>query len=110
MRDDVTSFLLGASSVFCNGAPYSRVGTACVAMVAKAFSVPVNVCCEAYKFHERVLLDSICSNELGNVALALHSFFMLISLKDKSFKIKVCLKNACLNFLVQVLLIDNGGL
>ncbi|XP_007033339.2 PREDICTED: translation initiation factor eIF-2B subunit delta isoform X2 [Theobroma cacao] len=45
---------------------YSRVGTACVAMVAHALHVPVLVCCEAYKFHERVQLDSICSNELGN--------------------------------------------
>ncbi|KAJ0105340.1 hypothetical protein Patl1_19042 [Pistacia atlantica] len=24
------------------------------------------ICCEAYKFHERVQLDSICSNELGD--------------------------------------------
>lgn len=34
-------------------------------MVAHAFGVPVLVCCEAYKFHERVQLDSICFNELG---------------------------------------------
>jgi len=26
----------------------------------------VLICCEAYKFHERVQLDSICSNELGD--------------------------------------------
>lgn len=37
-----------------------------VAMVAHAFGVPVLVCCEAYKFHERVQLDSICFNELGD--------------------------------------------
>ncbi|KAF2298092.1 hypothetical protein GH714_013702 [Hevea brasiliensis] len=49
-----------------NGTVYSRVGTACVAMVAHAFRVPVLICCEAYKFHERVQLDSICSNELGD--------------------------------------------
>uniref|UniRef100_A0A1J3FNG0 Translation initiation factor eIF2B subunit delta n=1 Tax=Noccaea caerulescens TaxID=107243 RepID=A0A1J3FNG0_NOCCA len=63
---DATRVFLGASSIFSNGTLYSRVGTACVAMVANAFSVPVIVCCEAYKFHERVLLDSICSNELGD--------------------------------------------
>jgi translation initiation factor eIF-2B subunit delta len=51
--------------VLSNGTVYSRVGTACVAMVAHSFHVPVLVCCEAYKFHERVQLDSICSNELG---------------------------------------------
>ena len=62
---EVTRVFLGASSVLSNGTVYSRVGTACVAMVAHAFRVPVLVCCEAYKFHERVQLDSICSNELG---------------------------------------------
>ncbi|KAL0805129.1 hypothetical protein Bca101_097620 [Brassica carinata] len=63
---EVTKVFLGASSVLSNGTVYSRVGTACVAMVASAFRVPVLVCCEAYKFHEREQLDSICSNELGD--------------------------------------------
>ncbi|KOM33110.1 hypothetical protein LR48_Vigan01g266600 [Vigna angularis] len=63
---EVTRVLLGASAVLSNGTVYSRVGTSCVAMVAHAFRVPVLICCEAYKFHERVLLDSICSNELGD--------------------------------------------
>ncbi|XP_068334689.1 uncharacterized protein [Pyrus communis] len=63
---EVTRVFLGASSVLSNGTVYSRVGTACVAMVAHAFRVPVLVCCEAYKFHERVQLDSICCNELGD--------------------------------------------
>ncbi|KAG2307486.1 hypothetical protein Bca4012_083497 [Brassica carinata] len=63
---EVTKVFLGASSVLSNGTVYSRVGTACVAMVASAFRVPVLVCCEAYKLHERVQLDSICSNELGD--------------------------------------------
>ncbi|XP_072956624.1 uncharacterized protein [Typha angustifolia] len=63
---EATRVFLGASSVLSNGTVYSRVGTACVAMVAHAFRVPVVVCCEAYKFHERVQLDSICSNELGD--------------------------------------------
>lgn len=62
---EVTRVFLGASSVLSNGTVYSRLGTASVAMVAHAFNVPVIVCCEAYKFHERVQLDSICSNELG---------------------------------------------
>ncbi|KAL6182942.1 hypothetical protein ACLB2K_044354 [Fragaria x ananassa] len=63
---EVTRVFLGAASVLSNGTVYSRVGTACVAMVAHAFCIPVLVCCEAYKFHERVQLDSICSNELGD--------------------------------------------
>uniref|UniRef100_A0A0E0FEA5 Translation initiation factor eIF2B subunit delta n=1 Tax=Oryza meridionalis TaxID=40149 RepID=A0A0E0FEA5_9ORYZ len=52
---EVTRVFLGASSILSNGAVYSRVGTAAVAMVAHAFGVPVLVCCEAYKFHERVI-------------------------------------------------------
>ncbi|KAF7850263.1 hypothetical protein BT93_L5674 [Corymbia citriodora subsp. variegata] len=63
---EVTGVFLGASSVFSNGTVYSRVGNASVAMVANAFRVPVIICCEAYKFHERVQLDSICFNELGD--------------------------------------------
>ena len=64
---EVTRVFLGASAVLSNGTVYSRVGTSCVAMVAHAFHVPVLICCEAYKFHERVQLDSICFNELGNL-------------------------------------------
>ncbi|KAJ1394701.1 NagB/RpiA transferase-like [Sesbania bispinosa] len=63
---EVTRVFLGASAVLSNGTVYSRVGTSCVAMVAHAFRVPVLICCEAYKFHERVQLDSLCSNELGD--------------------------------------------
>lgn len=63
---EATRVLLGAASILSNGTVYSRIGTASVAMVAHAFHVPVLVCCEAYKFHERVQLDSICANELGN--------------------------------------------
>nr|GEX07011.1 initiation factor 2B-related protein [Tanacetum cinerariifolium] len=63
---EVTKVFLGAASVFSNGTIYSTVGTACIAMVADAYHVPVLVCCESFKFHERVQLDAICSNELGD--------------------------------------------
>lgn len=62
---EVTKVFLGASAILSNGTVYSRIGTACVAMVAHEFRVPVLICCETYKFHERVQLDSICFNELG---------------------------------------------
>jgi translation initiation factor eIF-2B subunit delta len=67
---EVTRVFLGASSVLSNGAVYSRVGTASVAMVAHAIQVAVLVCCEAHKFHERVQLNSICFNELGMLLLS----------------------------------------
>ena len=37
-----------------NGTVMGRAGTAAVAMVAHSYSKPVLVCCESYKFHERV--------------------------------------------------------
>jgi len=63
---EVTKVYIGASSMLHNGSLVSRVGTAVVAMMAYSHHVPVIVCCETYKFGERILLDSICSNELGN--------------------------------------------
>ena len=49
-----------------NGTVMSRAGSAAVAMMATAFSKPVIICCETYKFHEKVQLDSITANELGD--------------------------------------------
>lgn len=46
----------------------SRVGTAQLALVARAHNVPVLVCCETYKFCERVQTDAFVSNELGKEA------------------------------------------
>ncbi|CAM6090738.1 unnamed protein product [Calypogeia fissa] len=66
IMQEVTRVFLGAASVLSNGTVYSRVGTASVAMMAHAYSVPVMFCCETYKFHERVQLDSITANELGD--------------------------------------------
>jgi len=63
---DVSKVFLGAASLLSNGATIARVGTAVVAMTAKEHNVPVLVCCETYKFHERVQLDSIGFNELGD--------------------------------------------
>lgn len=63
--------MLGAAAVMSNGAVLSRVGTAAVAMSASLANVPVIVCSETYKFHERVQLDSITNNELANPAALL---------------------------------------
>lgn len=42
-----------------------RIGSGQVALVAKAHNVPVLVCCETYKFCDRVQTDSFVFNELG---------------------------------------------
>lgn len=49
-----------------NGAVTSRVGTASVALLARSHRIPILVACETIKFSERVQLDSIAFNELGD--------------------------------------------
>jgi translation initiation factor eIF-2B subunit delta len=61
---EVTKVILGADAMMSNGALLANAGTASIALLAKAFHVPVLVVCETYKFCERVQLDSITSNEL----------------------------------------------
>ncbi|KAF3702803.1 Translation initiation factor eIF-2B subunit delta eIF-2B GDP-GTP exchange factor subunit delta [Channa argus] len=62
----VSKVFLGAHALLANGYVMSRVGTSQIALVAKAFNVPVLVCCETYKFCERVQTDSFVSNELDD--------------------------------------------
>lgn len=63
---EVTKVFIGASAMMSNGTALSRVGTAVVAMMARSHNLPVMFCCETYKFCERVQLDSIVYNELGD--------------------------------------------
>ncbi|XP_043265470.1 translation initiation factor eIF-2B subunit delta isoform X2 [Colletes gigas] len=63
---EVSKVFLGAHAILANGAVMSRVGTAQVALMAKAFNIPVLVACETHKSCERVQTDSIVYNELGD--------------------------------------------
>merc|ERR1719229_1330073 len=63
---EVSKVFLGAHAVLANGCVMSRVGTSQMALVAKAHNIPVMVCCETYKFTERVQTDSFVFNELGD--------------------------------------------
>ncbi|MGH0151747.1 UNVERIFIED_CONTAM: hypothetical protein FKN15_001674 [Acipenser sinensis] len=62
----VSKVFLGAHALLANGYVMSRVGASQIALVAKAYNVPVLVCCETYKFCERVQTDSFVSNELDD--------------------------------------------
>eukprot|EP01113_Clastostelium_recurvatum_P012267 TRINITY_DN1635_c0_g1_i1.p1 TRINITY_DN1635_c0_g1~~TRINITY_DN1635_c0_g1_i1.p1 ORF type:complete len:676 (-),score=142.98 TRINITY_DN1635_c0_g1_i1:27-2054(-) len=66
IMQEVNKIFVGAYSLLSNGALLSRVGTALVASVAKAYNVPFIVCCETYKFSERVQMDAITFNQLGD--------------------------------------------
>ena len=48
-----------------NGYVMSRIGTSLIALVAKSYNVPMMVCCETYKFCDKVQTDAFVSNELG---------------------------------------------
>ncbi|RLN83916.1 hypothetical protein BBJ28_00010090 [Nothophytophthora sp. Chile5] len=63
---EVTKVFLGAAAFMSNGVAVARVGTALVAMAAHEANVPVLFCCETYKFSDRVQLDAITHNELGD--------------------------------------------
>jgi translation initiation factor eIF-2B subunit delta len=64
---EVTKVLLGAHALLANGYVMASLGSSQVALVAQAYNVPVLVCCETYKFSERVHTDSFVYNEAGSV-------------------------------------------
>ena len=64
--DKVTKVFIGASSVLSNGAVIAKVGNSMLATVAKRHQKPVVVFSETYKFSERVNLDPININEIGD--------------------------------------------
>ncbi|KAL3923641.1 MAG: hypothetical protein SGILL_001539 [Bacillariaceae sp.] len=78
----VSKVFLGASALMSNGSIYGRIGTAAVAMLAKDRHIPVLVCCETYKISNKVQLESITHNELGDPAAILPS-------SQSSSKVKV---------------------
>jgi translation initiation factor eIF-2B subunit delta len=63
---EVSKVFMGASGAMSNGTILARAGSASVAMVADAMQRPVIICCETLKFVDRVQLDSITYNELGD--------------------------------------------
>lgn len=62
----VTKVLLSADTLLANGYVASRVGSAQISMIAHKMNVPVLVCCETYKFSDKVLADCFAGNELGS--------------------------------------------
>jgi translation initiation factor eIF-2B subunit delta len=65
VMNGVTKVFVGAYAMMANGNLISRAGTALVAMTAKNYNKPFLVCCETYKFTDRVQLESFSFNELG---------------------------------------------
>ncbi|KAL5013428.1 hypothetical protein ScPMuIL_007698 [Solemya velum] len=66
VMQEATKVLFGAHALLANGYVLSRVGSSLIALIAKSYNVPVLVCCETYKFCERVQTDSFVFNELDD--------------------------------------------
>lgn len=64
--DKVTKVFIGASSVLSNGAVIAKIGNSMMTTIAKRHQKPVVVFSETYKFSERVNLDPININEIGD--------------------------------------------
>lgn len=65
MMFECNKVILGAHALLSNGYVMSRVGTAQIALAASIRNIPVLVCCESYKFSDRVQMDSFVYNEMG---------------------------------------------
>ncbi|EPZ30989.1 Initiation factor 2B-related domain-containing protein [Rozella allomycis CSF55] len=61
-----SKIFMGSHCLFSNGAVMSRVGSSLIAMMGYEYNLPVIAFCETYKFSERVQLDSIVFNEVGD--------------------------------------------
>ena len=59
--------MLGAHAMMGNGSLYSRVGTGNITVHAYNKGIPVIVCCESFKFTDKVYLDAITNNEIAPV-------------------------------------------
>lgn len=62
---EVTKVLMSAESLFANGHVMAAMGSSQIALIAHTIGRPVIVCCETYKFSERVHTDCFVHNELG---------------------------------------------
>uniref|UniRef100_UPI00358E0416 translation initiation factor eIF2B subunit delta n=1 Tax=Myxine glutinosa TaxID=7769 RepID=UPI00358E0416 len=63
---EVSMVMLGAHGLLANGCVMSRVGSAQISLLARACNVPTLICCETYKFCDRVQTDAFVSNELDD--------------------------------------------
>lgn len=57
---------MGAHALLANGYALNEIGSSQIALVAKSFNVPVVICCETYKFCEKVQTDALINNELDD--------------------------------------------
>ncbi|RWS16490.1 translation initiation factor eIF-2B subunit delta-like isoform X2 [Dinothrombium tinctorium] len=99
---EVTKVLLGAHSILANGYVMAKLGSSQIALVAQAYNVPVLVCCEGYKFSEKVLTDSFVYNEAEPDMFESRCFNEISNNKMDSLSIKMNSKLNILNLIYDV--------
>ena len=62
----MTKVFMGAHALLANGYVMNNIGSSQIALVAKSFNVPVVICCETYKFCDKVQTDALINNELDD--------------------------------------------
>ncbi|CAB3239666.1 unnamed protein product [Arctia plantaginis] len=62
----INKVIVGAGALLGNGSVLGAVGTAQVALAARAHNVPTLVACETHKFSPRVQTDAFVYNEIGD--------------------------------------------
>lgn len=67
---------IGASYVLGNGGVVATMGTSMTAYLASQHKVPVIAFCETYKFTQRVNLDQIKNNEVGDAREMTHNHLL----------------------------------
>ena len=85
LLSQTTKVFIGANYVLGNGGIVSCVGSSMVAFLASQFKVPVIVWCETYKFTERVNLDQIKNNQMGDPREIINNYLLPFNqeFKDK---------------------------
>lgn len=57
---------MSVEGIFSNGSVLAKVGTSMLCLVARMYNVPIMICCETFKFADRVQIDAFVYNELGD--------------------------------------------
>lgn len=94
LLDNVDYVFLGAHAMLSNGRLYSRVGTGLIAMMCHTRNIPVLTCCESIKFSDKVQLDSVTTNELGDSDDLVNDIASNKPPKKQSFALEQFIKQA----------------
>ena len=54
---------MSVEGIFSNGSVLAKVGTSMLCLVARMYNVPIMICCETFKFADRVQIDAFVYNE-----------------------------------------------